>query len=350
MIFPFSIKGKVLSMDIGAYKIKILEGSNTKMGVQINNFFSIRTPEGSLKDGIIMDKELIHYVISEELENRKIKTKNVFLTINSSRVITREILIPSVEYEEIYKVLRYQIEDYIPINIDDYIIQFKVLERIYIDDIERLKVLVIVVQKNIIDDYYDLMINLNLKPMVLDYQPNSISKILKYNNVINNTYPLRNLTVASIDIGYDNTKVSIIKNGNIMLTKMVEIAGKHIDDNILKSNINDDLEEIKKKISNISHSYNDISGNNNILDILKNSLLIIIDKVESVFRYYLNKSTDNKINMIILSGGIAKVNGLNNLFTNIFNIPTININSLDKVKFNGPLMDYINAVGAIIRE
>jgi len=337
-------------MDIGAYKIKILEGSNTKMGVQINNFFSIRTPEGSLKDGIIMDKELIHYVISEELENRKIKTKNVFLTINSSRVITREILIPSVEYEEIYKVLRYQIEDYIPINIDDYIIQFKVLERIYIDDIERLKVLVIVVQKNIIDDYYDLMINLNLKPMVLDYQPNSISKILKYNNVINNTYPLRNLTVASIDIGYDNTKVSIIKNGNIMLTKMVEIAGKHIDDNILKSNINDDLEEIKKKISNISHSYNDISGNNNILDILKNSLLIIIDKVESVFRYYLNKSTDNKINMIILSGGIAKVNGLNNLFTNIFNIPTININSLDKVKFNGPLMDYINAVGAIIRE
>jgi len=338
-------------MDIGAHKIKIVEGSNTKNGIQINNFLSIETPEGSLRDGIILDKDLMHYVISEELRNKKIKTKDVYLTINSSKIVTREIVIPKVEYDEIDKILKYQIEDYLPINVNDYIIQFKIIEGINADDIEKLRILVIAIQKNIIDDYYELVRNLNLNPIVLDYQPNSISKLLKYNSVVNNTFPLQNLTIASIDIGYDSTKISIIKNGNVLVTKIVEIAGKYIDESILNLNCNDEnLGEIKNKIINISHSYDNKSNDENILSILKSAVLIIAEKIEAVFRYYLNRKTDNKINMIILSGGISNINGLDNLFGNIFNIPTININSLDSVWFKGSLINYANAIGSIIRE
>jgi len=338
-------------MDIGAHKIKIVEGSNTKNGIQINNFLSIETPEGSLRDGIILDKDLMHYVISEELRNKKIKTKDVYLTINSSKIVTREIVIPKVEYDEIDKILKYQIEDYLPINVNDYIIQFKIIEGINADDIEKLRILVIAIQKNIIDDYYELVRNLNLNPIVLDYQPNSISKLLKYNSVVNNTFPLQNLTIASIDIGYDSTKISIIKNGNVLVTKIVEIAGKYIDESILNLNCNDEnLGEIKNKIININHSYDDKSNDENILSILKSAVLIIAEKIEAVFRYYLNRKTDNKINMIILSGGISNINGLDNLFGNIFNIPTININSLDSVWFKGSLINYANAIGSIIRE
>ncbi len=351
MIFSLRPKRKVLSMDIGAHKIKIVEGSNTKNGIQINNFLSIETPEGSLRDGIILDKDLMHYVISEELRNKKIKTKDVYLTINSSKIVTREIVIPKVEYDEIDKILKYQIEDYLPINVDDYIIQFKIIEGINADDIEKLRILVIAIQKNIIDDYYELVRNLNLNPIVLDYQPNSISKLLKYNSVVNNTFPLQNLTIASIDIGYDSTKISIIKNGNVLVTKIVEIAGKYIDESILNLNCNDEnLGEIKNKIINISHSYDNKSNDENILSILKSAVLIIAEKIEAVFRYYLNRKTDNKINMIILSGGISNINGLDNLFGNIFNIPTININSLDSVWFKGSLINYANAIGSIIRE
>lgn len=351
MIFSLRPKRKVLSMDIGAHKIKIVEGSNTKNGIQINNFLSIETPEGSLRDGIILDKDLMHYVISEELRNKKIKTKDVYLTINSSKIVTREIVIPKVEYDEIDKILKYQIEDYLPINVNDYIIQFKIIEGINADDIEKLRILVIAIQKNIIDDYYELVRNLNLNPIVLDYQPNSISKLLKYNSVVNNTFPLQNLTIASIDIGYDSTKISIIKNGNVLVTKIVEIAGKYIDESILNLNYNDEnLGEIKNKIININHSYDDKSNDENILSILKSAVLIIAEKIEAVFRYYLNRKTDNKINMIILSGGISNINGLDNLFGNIFNIPTININSLDSVWFKGSLINYANAIGSIIRE
>lgn len=351
MIFSLRPKRKVLSMDIGAHKIKIVEGSNTKNGIQINNFLSIETPEGSLRDGIILDKDLMHYVISEELRNKKIKTKDVYLTINSSKIVTREIVIPKVEYDEIDKILKYQIEDYLPINVNDYIIQFKIIEGINADDIEKLRILVIAIQKNIIDDYYELVRNLNLNPIVLDYQPNSISKLLKYNSVVNNTFPLQNLTIASIDIGYDSTKISIIKNGNVLVTKIVEIAGKYIDESILNLNCNDEnLGEIKNKIINISHSYDNKSNDENILSILKSAVLIIAEKIEAVFRYYLNRKTDNKINMIILSGGISNINGLDNLFGNIFNIPTININSLDSVWFKGSLINYANAIGSIIRE
>ena len=136
MNLPFSNK-KILSLDIGSYEIKAVEGKNTKNGIIVDNYFSIPTPEGAYMDGEILDKDLICYVLNEELKNRKIKTKNVHLTINSSTIITREVIIPKVDEEEIENILQYQIEEYIPMNPEDYIVQFKIIDTIYEEDIEN---------------------------------------------------------------------------------------------------------------------------------------------------------------------------------------------------------------------
>ena len=40
-----------------------------------DDYFSIFTPKGAYNDGKIVDKELIHYVIDEELKKNKYKNK-----------------------------------------------------------------------------------------------------------------------------------------------------------------------------------------------------------------------------------------------------------------------------------
>lgn len=351
MKLSFIPKKKVLSLDIGAQKIKFVEGRETKKGILIDNHFSISTPKGAFQDGIIIDKDLIHYVISEALKDNKIKTKNVHVTMNSSKIITREITIPKVEDEEIDNILRFQIEDYIPINIDNYVIQFKVIGSFYENDLEKLNILLIAVPKEFVKDYHELITNLNLNPLVLDYQPNSMAKILKYNGLINETFPTEDITFASIDIGYDNTKISIIKNGTILVSRIVEIGGNYIDQSIL-NNFNYDkskLEETIEKLDDINHIYEEDSDYFKIAKIIKDSVSALTEKIEIIFRYYLTRRTDNKINMILISGGVSNLKGLDNMFSNIFNIPSINVVLLDRVSFDGEFSDYINAIGSIIR-
>ena len=349
MIFSFT--GNILSMDIGSYRIKIVEGKHTKRGIEIISFFSINTPEGVLEDGIIPDKDLLHYVLREEFIKRKMRTRNVHLTINSSKIITREIVIPKMNYDDIDKLIKYQIQDYVPINPDNYTTQFKIVDHCFVDDMEKLKILIISIPNSMVNGYYELIASLNLNLIVLEYQPSSISKLLSYNNVVNNIYPLHKFTAASVDIGYDNTKISVIDNGRILFTNIVEVGSKFIDENLILSiDYNKKhIEKIKKDIANISYPYGGEFIDNKIFDSLKRSMLNLIEKIGVVFNHYLARNNNKRINLVILSGGISSINGLDNLFTNILRIPTITMKSFDRVNFKGPIANYANAIGSIIK-
>lgn len=341
---------KILSMDIGAHKIKIIIGKKTRKRIILYKFFTINTPEGAIKDGTIVDRDLVHYVIKEELKKRKIKTKDVYITINSSKILTRELIIPKVREEEIESLLMYQVEDYLPVNIDDYVIQYKVLKSFYEGDIEKINLLIIAIPKGIIEDYFNLLKDLGLNPLVMDYQPNSIAKLIQYNSLINNTYPTEIITIANIDIGYDSTRVSIIKEGNILFSRVIDIGGSYIDQSIINFNELDieELKYLKRNIGDINR-VDENKDNNKAVDVIKTSIIFLSERIDMVFRYYLSRETNNEINLILLTGGISNIKGLDNLFSNIFNIPSIPIEDLDNIDFQGEFTDYGNAIGSIIR-
>lgn len=350
MTLSFSEKQRVIALDIGAYNIKVVEGKENKKGVIIDKYFTIRTPTGVLEDGSIVDKDLLHYIISEELKKKKVKTKNVYLTVNSSKILTREITIPKVDEDDIESFLKFQIEEYIPVSMDKYIIQHKVLETFYEDNIEKMNLLIIAIPKDMVEDYFDLLKSLNLNPLVMDYQPNSIAKLIQYSSLINNTYPTEDITFANIDIGYDSTKISIIKNGNILVSRIIEVGGSYIDQSILNFNeiTMEEVEDEKLKIEDINRADKD-SNRHTVTDIIRTSMILLSEKIEMIFRFYLSRRPDNNINIILITGGASNINGLDNMFSNIFNIPAISIKTLDNVDFKGNFSDYANSIGTIIR-
>jgi len=347
---PFFNK-EILSLDLGSYEIKAIEGRNTKNGIIVDNYFSMPTPEGAYKDGEILDKDLIYYVLNEELKNRKIRTKNVYLTINSSSIITREVIIPKVEEEEVENILQYQIEEYIPMNPEDYIVQFKIIGTIYEENIEKLSILLIAIPKSIVESHFQLIKDLDLNPLVLDYQPNSIAKIIKYNSFVNDSYPTDNLTFATIDLGYNGTRVTIIKDGTIMVSRVIELGMKHMDQNILNffEYTKEELEEKKLEIKDINHVEDEYDDYNRLVNIVKNSIENLGDRIEIVFRYYLTREMGNKIDMILLYGGGSNINGVSNMFSNYFGIPSIAVKSFDNIKCDGEIHKYMNSLGSIIR-
>lgn len=347
----FLPKKKILSLDIGSCEIKAIIGKETEKGIIIDDYLNIPTPKNAYNDGNIVDKDLIHYVIKDELIRKKIKCKDIYLNINSSEIITREVSIPKVEYEEIESILKFQLEDYIPMNSDNYIVQFKIIRSTYEDDLEKLILIIIAIPRQLVESHFRLLKDLNKNPLVLDYQPNSIAKLIKYNEFINDTYPTKDITFAAVDIGYDSTKVSIIKNGIILVSRTVEIGGKYIDKNILNffEYSEDELMEIKNEINNINLIESEYSDYNRVVNIIKNTIRSLIERIDVIFKYYLTRCSENEINMILLFGGNANINGMNNLFSNFFNIPSIRLESFDNVKFNGNIVKYANSIGSIIR-
>lgn len=120
-------KRKVVAFDIGSSMIKIVEGMYYKEELTIDKYITMKTPKGAVVDGEIKRSEELFNKLGQVLKENGIKAKYGICTTNSTLIINREILVPKVEEEEMDTVVRYEIQQYLPINLEDYILQVQVL-------------------------------------------------------------------------------------------------------------------------------------------------------------------------------------------------------------------------------
>lgn len=351
MKLPTLIPKKIVSIDIGSYETKIIEAKLTNKGIVIDKHFSFFTPEGSYENGYIVDKELLYYILKEELKKNKVTSDIGYINIKSSAIITREVVLPAVGDDEIEGILRFQIDEYLPVDPKDYVVQHRTIGKIEEDGIAKLNVLLIAIPKEIVESHFKLLKDLELKPSVLDFQSNGVAKLLNYNLLINGRYKTEDSTIAAIDLGFYNTNVTIAKNGFIQVSRTVDGGGDDLDKNILNffEYSKTQIEEKKKSIDNINRIEEDYTEDNRFLNIAKTSIKGIMDKTDTIFRYYNSREKGNDIQMILLYGGLSNINGIDNLFSNYYNITTVKIDKLDKIFLSEDLNKYINCIGSLIR-
>lgn len=351
MKLPF-INPKVLSIDFGSSEIKIVEGQATKKDIKISKSISIKLPKDSYFNGTILDEDSIVDLLREALRGNKISTEIAYGVINSSSIITREISIPKVDEKEVAAIIGFQIEDFFPVDPEEYVINHLILGSIIEDDIEKLNILIIGIPKVMVLDHLELMTEVGLKPKILDYQGNAIGKLLNYNEMINEGYSIRDNVFGSVDMGYDSTKLTIVKNGKIEVTRVLDIGASTLYENMSSffEYSKDGIEEMIYGIEDINSGQEEFTDYNRMINIVKSTIRSLLEEMEMIFRYYRTRGMDNNINLILLQGGISNIKGIDNLYSNYFNIPTAVLKSLDNINFDGELSKYSNAIGGLIRK
>lgn len=342
---------KVLSIDFGSSEIKIIEGKMSKKDIKIFKSISVILPKNLYFNGTILDKDTIVKLLREILKENKISTELAYGIINNSSIITREISIPKVDEKEVGAIIGFQIEDFFPVDPENYVIDYLIIGTTIENDIEKLSIIVIGIPTNMVLDHLNLMKDVGLKPKVLDFQGNTMAKLLSCSERINEDYNTKDIVFASVDMGHDSTKLTIIKNGNIEITRVVDIGAKAVYSNML-SFVNlpkDDIEEMMFKIKNINDEKEELTDYNRMISIVKSTIQGILEEIEMVFRYYRTRDMDNDINLILLQGGLSNIKGLDNLYSNFFNIPTVVLKSLDRINWDGELSKYSNSIGGLIR-
>lgn len=346
-----ALKGKVLSIDFGASQIKVIEGESSKKGLNIIKSFSINLSKEIYIDGRILNFYTISNLIKSLLSQEDIRTKWVYCTINSSEIISREVIIPKVPEKEIAAIIGYQLSDFLPVDPEEYIVQHLLIDTITENEIEKLSILLIAIPEAMVISHLELLQTIGLKPQVLDFQGNAMAKLIGFNDKINDNYTTRDMVIASIDIGYDSSKLSIIKNGKIEVTRVLEPGAKDLYDNIssLIGYSSEESEQKVREIEEINSANEEFTDHYRLLNITKSTINTLLENIETIFRYYRTREIGNNINIIILQGGLSNISGLENFFSNYFNVPTIILSHLDKIKFDDDLSKYSNAIGALIR-
>lgn len=342
----------VLSIDLGTNSIKLVEGKFQKNRLSLSKAIQIPTPEGCIADGKIINAQAIIDVLSFLIKENSIRAKDVIFTTNSSSIINRDILIPVVQEEEMETVIRYEIQQYLPINLDDYIIQFIVLDEIVDDTGAKLKINVTSFPERMANTYYNVVNALELNPYVLDVTYNSINKLANYSKYTSNNGQIIGGTVAFVDMGATSINVAIFKNGKLDFTRMIKSGGDNIDYALSQS-----LNMSIKSTESLKIKDGDLLKDNeeDVLNLtIRKSVDDILEELERILQFYSNKS-NTTINKIYIYGGTSNLkhidiyvkNKINISVDKIEDIPNIDFTSKDLINEN--LGQYLNAISAIIR-
>ena len=360
---------KILSLDIGSKNTKIVLGTQSKKSVIVEKAITMVTPAGCYNDGNILDITKFKDEILDVLEAENIKCKSIIITSKSTSVITRDIDIPVAKKEDMNSIIKFQMERYLPIMFDDYIMQYKILQEFEDEGVKKTRATVVVYPKIMAEGYYNLVRELKGNAVALDISSNSINKLFIEDIKVNGENYSLDDTVAVIDLGYDFINVNIISNGNVEFTRIITYGGSHIDIDIANQLTISEEESEKHKIKDCNlemESLGDMQSST-VNDIAKAQVRTWTEEIERMINYYKNKDQGNKVDKIYIYGGSSNLKGIETFLKDALNLPVSQIQSLsnvnctkinasnadsfktDSARIDEELSKYLNAIGAIIR-
>ncbi|NLN14986.1 MAG: pilus assembly protein PilM [Tissierellia bacterium] len=336
---------RTISIDFDSSNFKLVEGRASKKAINISKYFNIEIPPAVYSDGAILDKDQLIYLLKKDLAEKKISRGRVHIVVNSSRIIVREVAFPRVDKEDLDNLIKYQLGDFIPIEPEDYVVQYLNLGSLIEEGIEKINLLIIGVPKDMVLSHFDLIRDLDLKPVVMDLKNNAVAKLIRFGDYINESY-VRDKNIAFIDLSYENTSLSIVKDKSLAVTRIIEGGF-----NDLVTRLNERLEISEEEILELfSKGEVDLRVNDLIvLEEIRALLQGVAERVGMVFRYFATREMNNQIHYIILHGVLAKINGIEDFFSQYFNLPCVTLEDIDRLNFHGDLSLYGNAIGGLIR-
>lgn len=332
-----------ISIDVGHDKIKIAEYNRNKDKVNVKNSILIDTPDNSVADGQISDIESVSGVIKDVLSEKKMKSRNVIFSVSSSKIITREVDLPNLPKKKLDTLIKMNAEEYFPVNLDEYTLDYSISEKVADKDGELLKVNIIAALTVMIESYVELAKTLKLKVSGIDYSGNSIINFAKH-IAEERAYML-------LDLGSDSTMVTIMNQGIVRFNRNL-VYGTKVISNSIQNHFGVSYEEalkisIEQQLLNSTPEGNDYLSND-----VSSALNQILNGVSRLVDYYTSRNKDG-IDRIILVGGGTRILGISDYVENYFNIKTKILERDDTVNITGTeifennRVFYANAMGSI---
>lgn len=338
-------KNRYLTINFNNEFIKVCEVSKTNKGLVVHKAFSIPTPARAYRDGVIRDRNAIAKELTIVLQRHGITTTNVIYTISSTKIATKEVIIPYVAPKKIASIIRMNATEYFPVNIDEYIIESSVLEVIENPDNKKdkkLKLMVAAVPSKMIEEYYDFSSTMGLKIVAIDYLGNSTLQLLKLQPDVDSS--------IMIQIENDATIISVFEKDVLQLQRTVPYGKTMIVNAVME----------RRKIFNYEVAL-DILQKEQLIhpefdgDDITESLKYLISNVSRIMDYQVSRNSNKPIDKAYIVGNATYILGLEELFRNSLNAPVESISFLkgvmaDKKTYveETTLTTYIANIGAVI--
>lgn len=291
---------QAIGVDIGSRTITVAELKGGRGTTTITNFGGLELPGDSVREGEVIDVPGTAAAIKELVASAGIKSKKVWLGIANQRVVVRQVDLPWVEEKEIKASLRYQVQDFIPIPVEEAELDVHVTDEYVNEQGERFRrMLLVAAHRDSVVAHVEAAKQAGLRPIGVDLNSFAVMRAM------GSTSGMQPGDEVLVDIGADVTNIIVHRAGQPTFVRILVMGGDDITD-ALETGLDLSREEAEAtKRSAVAGADGDVASR-----IVTERADSFIDEIRSSLDYFQAQTGDVQLASVILTGGGASLAGL----------------------------------------
>jgi type IV pilus assembly protein PilM len=306
----------------------------------------------AVKDSIVIDVPTVANTVRSLLKEAGIRASGGVCAIAGSQVIVRQVQFPRMSESVLRKSIKYEAAKFIAASVEDSIVEFEIMGNALEDG--QMNVMLAAAPRELVDSHVRVLEAAGLEPVAVDVEAFALMRSLVDFNASDEYY---HGTVALLDMGASHTDVNIISKGEFALTRNIPIGGDGIS-NAIKSFTGcsfEDAEQMKVAMTGdvaLDALAND--GANQVWRAVQPLLEELIREIRRSIHFYQsqfpNGGSDTMVSKIMLTGGSARMSGIDAYMSSRLNIPAekADVFKQSVISPGRSLQPFVNEHGAIL--
>ena len=288
-----------LSIDIGSSSIKVLEVRGTVGQLRLTNWATLPTPPSAIQNNMVYETTAVAQATQALIESHGVHARKVITAVPGPAVIIKRVTLPAQSAQELENTILFEAGNFIPEDLENVNLDYQITD--YLDDGKRMEVLLVAAKKDIVTSYTETVRAAGLLPIVIDVDYFALENMFEVNYDVVSEH-----AIALVNIGARYSSINILKGGRSTFTGDVPVGGRDISEALMR-----DLGVSAEEAETLkAGGTNEKVPADHSAAVIESATAALIEEIHHALSFFWTAATDETIDKLYLSGGVARMPSL----------------------------------------
>jgi type IV pilus assembly protein PilM len=263
---------------------------------------------GAVENGEVKRPASVAESIKELWRRGGFKGKQVIMGVGNQRVVVREVALPWLPEKELRESLPYQVQEFIPIAVEEAVLDFDPLDEFEQEGRRMVRVLLVAAQRAMVNALVQTAEQSRLEPVGLDLIPFALVRAVgNIDGAMEHEVPGDE---AVIDIGADVTNICVHDHGVPRFVRILPSGGGDVTLAVARAlgTSDEDAERLKR-----GEVLPDGPPPDEVSRVAMGRAASFVDEIRSSLEFYAAQSPGARVGRVLITGGGSKLAGFTEL-------------------------------------
>lgn len=313
-------KTNLLGIDISSSAVKLVEMARKGRDYRIESYAVAALPEGVCNEKDIVEPEPIGDAIRKVIKDSRTRLRHCALAIPTSMAINKIITMPaSIPLAEMETQISLEADQHIPYAMEEVNYDFEVLGPSF-NNPNTVDVLLAGTRTENVEVRVAAAEMAGLTVDIVDTETHALELVLRTLTDELNQYE----SVAVVDFGATMTGITVFEKGRLTFSREQAFGGRQLTEQIMhRYGLTWHEAGLAKKEGNLPENY--------ISEVLEPFKENMVRHLHRFLQFYYASSQRDSVNQILISGGCARIPGVDEQIQTVIGTPVKMVNPFQKV-------------------